>query len=242
MEILYQDDDLVAINKPTGLMVHRSPLEPSATDFALQQTRNRIHRRVYPVHRLDRPVSGLLLFALTPEVAKAMIQAFAKREISKTYLAIVRGYTESEGIIDHPLRIKGTSSIQPKEAITHYSRLATAELPHPVGRYNTARYSLITVRPKTGRTHQIRRHLKHIAHPILGDTEYGDRHHNRFLRQHLECDRILLAATKLEFDHPRTRNKLTLTAPLDKSFLSVISQFNWCQYIPKTPPCQPQDR
>jgi len=173
LEILYQDEYLVAINKPSGLLVHRSMIDRHETQFALQMVRDQIGARVYPFHRLDKPTSGILLFALNPEIARLMTAAFSMREIKKEYLAVVRGYAEQQAVINYPLKeerdkMTDRQALQNKEAqpaITKFQTQATVELPYAVGRYSAARYSLIKAWPRTGRKHQIRRHMKHIYHP-----------------------------------------------------------------------------
>lgn len=214
LEILYKDDHLVAINKPSGLLVHRSPIDPRETRFAIQQTRDQIGQRVYPAHRLDKPTSGVLLFALDSETAGVLGEQFRNRTVEKTYLAVVRGYAEEQGHIDHALREqldKAAGSAadseapkEAKEAITDYRCLLKTELLHPVGRYPTTRYSLVELSPKTGRKHQLRRHMKHIFHPIVGDTTHGDGKHNQFFREHFDCHRLLLHSRSLQVKHPHT--------------------------------------
>ena len=182
LEILYQDDVLIAVNKPAGMMVHRSWLDPHETQFVMQTLRDQIGQHVFPVHRLDRPTSGVLLFALNSEIANILCQQFEQRCVEKSYLAVVRGYLEGGGIIDYPLKIQldkiadklSQEDKPPQDAITKYEGIRTAEMPYPVGRYQTTRYSLVKLIPYTGRKHQLRRHMKHIFHPILGDPQDGD--------------------------------------------------------------------
>ena len=165
LEILYKDDYLVAINKPSGLLVHRSPIDKNETEFAVQQLRDQIGQFVYPAHRLDKPTSGVLLFTLDKESAKLMSEQFRARETKKTYLAVVRGYTKEGGVIEHALvekldKIadkKAQKNKEAQEATTKYERLATVELPFSVGKYDKTRYSLVKLLPKTGRKHQLRR-------------------------------------------------------------------------------------
>jgi len=229
LEILYQDEALVAVHKPAGLFVHRPPQEPDAT-AALQLVRDQIERYLYPVHRLDRPTSGVLLFALTPEAARHLGQAFRERRVEKTYLAVVRGHPEPEGCIDHPLAKPGQTT--PRPARTRYRRLATAELPYAVGPYPTSRYALLEVQPETGRFHQIRRHLNRIAHPIIGDYKHGDYRHNRSFKEHLDSHRLLLAAVRLTVPHPCTGAPLTVDAPLEDSFWQVVERLAWTDAVP----------
>lgn len=235
LEILYRDDWLVAVNKPAGLLVHRSMIDRHETRFALQLVRDQIGQRVYPVHRLDKPTSGALLFALDPDTARRMTERFGAGEIAKQYLAVVRGHSAEQDLIDYPLKepldkmsdARADRNKPAQSAITAYRRLATVELPHPVGRYATARYSLLEFAPRTGRKHQIRRHMKHVFHPIIGDTSYGDGRHNQFFRRHLGCRRLLLAATALRFAHPHTAVKVAIQAPLASDFHQVVQALGW---------------
>lgn len=235
MDIVYRDDWLVAVYKPAGMLVHRSKIDPRETKVAVQWLRDYLGQWVYPVHRLDKPVAGLLLMALSPEAARELGARFTEGSISKSYLAVVRGYTPASGSIDYPLRedldIKTDARADPdkaaQHAITDYERLGSVELPLPVGRYPTARYSLLRVRPRTGRKHQIRRHLKHIFHPLVGDTTHGDGRHNLFFRQHFACARLLLVAQQLRFVHPFTRAQITLGTTPDAEFQSMLAALGW---------------
>lgn len=228
-EILHRDEWLCAINKPTGIMVHKSSISTDR-EFVMQNLRDQLGQRVWPAHRIDRATSGVLLFALDPATAKVLGQAFMTRRVGKRYLAVVRGWTEEQGSIDYPLARH--KHAEPREARTPYARLATCELPIPVGGFETARYSLLEVSPETGRRHQIRRHFKHISHHLIGDTTYGDGHHNRFFRQHLNCHRMLLHASELELDHPRDGSRLRLTAPLDGEFARIAGEVFGCAPVP----------
>ncbi len=229
----------MAIDKPSGLLVHRSRIDRGESRFALQMLRDQIGRRVYPVHRLDKAASGVLLFALTPAAARDLGALFTTTKLSKTYLAVVRGYTDSEGVIDYPLKERldkmtdadADRSKAPQPAVTGYRRLATVELPLRVDRYPSSRYSLIEVKPTTGRRHQIRRHLKHISPPIIGDTTHGKGNHNRLFRERFGCDRLLLAATEVRFLHPYTERVLTLTAAPQDTMAWVIRQLGWAEHL-----------
>lgn len=224
IEILYQDDDLVAVNKPAGLLVHRSAIDRHETRFLMQTVRDQLGRRVYPVHRLDKPTSGIVVMALNSETARLLTEQFAQGGVKKEYLAVVRGYTDERGVIDYPLKEKLDAMTDRKarrdkptqEAITKYQRLATVELPYPVGRYQTARYSMLKVMPKTGRKHQIRRHMKHIFHPIVGDTTYGDGKQNEFFREHFHCCQLLLNAIAIEFNHPKNLSMINIKVSSEK--------------------------
>ena len=233
LEILYQDDVLVAINKPSGLLVHRSMIDRHETEFAIQQTRDQIGQYVFPVHRLDKPTSGVLLFALGRDTARQVTQQFVDKKIQKSYRAIVRGYTEEEGRIDYALKeqldkmtdSKAKQDKEAQEAVTNYTREATVELPFAVGRYATARYSLLKLIPETGRKHQIRRHMKHIFHPVVGDTSHGDGKHNSLFREQFDCHRLLLHADKLALKHPISGNDIVIKAPFPNDFQIIIDSF-----------------
>ncbi|WP_020161414.1 MULTISPECIES: tRNA pseudouridine(65) synthase TruC [Methylobacter] len=239
MKILYQDDHFVAIDKPAGLLVHRSEIDRRETRFAVQILRDQLGRHVFPVHRLDKPTAGVLLFALNSDAARAMTAVFMGDGIGKTYLAVVRGHTAETDTIDYPLKeeldkmtdAKADPDKPAQAAVTHYQRLATTELPHAVGRYPTCRYSLLRITPETGRKHQIRRHMKHIFHPIVGDTTHGDGRHNDFFRNHFDCHQLLLAATGLTFTHPYSGAAVNITAPLDQAYNRVIAELGW-KHVP----------
>jgi tRNA pseudouridine65 synthase len=242
MKILYQDDHFIAVNKPAGLLVHRSEIDRHETRFAVQMLRDQLGRRVFPVHRLDKPTAGVLLFALSPEAARRMMAVFMGNSIRKTYLAVVRGHTAEMDTVDYPLKeeldkmtdAKADPNKPAQPAVTRYRRLATVELPHAVGRYPSCRYSLLQLSPETGRKHQIRRHMKHIFHPIVGDTTHGDGRHNDFFRVHFDCHQLLLAATGLTFAHPYSGRPVNITASLDQVYSRVITELGWenlpCQF------------
>ncbi|WP_109079784.1 tRNA pseudouridine(65) synthase TruC [Aggregatibacter aphrophilus] len=235
LEILYQDDVLVAVNKPAGMLVHRSWLDRHETQFVMQTLRDQIGQLVYPIHRLDRPTSGVLLFALNSEIANLLCQQFEQKQTEKHYLAVVRGYVTGHGEIDYPLKIQldkiadkfSQQDKAPQSAVTFYEGLQTVEMSFGVGCYATSRYSLVRLVPKTGRKHQLRRHMKHIFHPILGDTQYGDLHQNRALTEHTGCSRLMLHAEKLTFVHPLTQLPITIQAGLDAQWRNLMQTFQW---------------
>jgi tRNA pseudouridine65 synthase len=232
LPILYADDAVVVVNKPSGLLVHRSPIDRHETRFAVQMLRNQLGRRVYPVHRLDKGTSGALAFALDREAAAALAAAFAGREVLKTYLAVVRGWPAQTGEIDHPLGAVSdgyapSADTGPKASRTLFRRLETVELPHRVDRYPTARYSLLELRPDTGRRHQLRRHLAHVSHPIIGDSTYGKGRHNRLFAELFGVQRLLLACVGLEFAHPRSGQGLRIEAAPGADFESLVLRLGW---------------
>lgn len=209
LEILYKDEFLVAINKPPGLLVHRSPIAKDAEEFALQLLRDQISQHVYPAHRLDRKTSGVLLFGLNQEVHKALQFQFTNKTITKKYLAIVRGWLDDGGTIDYSLK-SDDGKIQ--EAVTHYHCLNRVEIPVPFGKHQTSRYSLAQVAPETGRMHQIRKHFAHILHPIIGDRPHGCNKQNRFFKERWNMTQMMLHATSLEIEHPISKQKLNIAA------------------------------
>ncbi|RMG18450.1 MAG: pseudouridylate synthase [Bacteroidetes bacterium] len=217
-DILLEDEWLVAINKPCGILVHRTPISQD-TISVLQLLRAQVHQRLYPIHRLDRPTSGVLLFAKTRQAAAFLSEQFREHKVRKIYWAIVRGFLPAEGLIDHPVKTERDPGGQP--AITHFRCLAQQELPVAVGRYPTARYSWAEAHPKTGRKHQIRKHFAHLSHPVIGDKRYGDNKHNAFFSTQLGIERMLLHARSLEFVHPAT-GPCCLQAPLDEAFAKAI--------------------
>lgn len=197
LRILHTCENYIAIFKPPGLLVHRTKIDKHETVFALQITRDQIGKRVWPVHRLDKATSGVLLFALSPDASARASAEFSEQKVHKEYLAVVRGVPQPEVEIDHAL--------DGKESFTRIKTLASVELDETIDRYKTARYALVSAVPGSGRTHQIRRHLKHISHPIIGDTRYGKGNHNRFFREltgkqrlYLFCQRIGLPGLGLD--------------------------------------------
>lgn len=225
LSVLYSDEHLIAVNKPNGLLVHKTKIANDATEFALQIVRNQTKRQVYPVHRLDRGTSGVLLFTFSPQTHAQLSSDFENRKVEKSYLAVVRGFTDDVGRIDHALRKDMYSPRQ--EAVTEYKRLDTIELPNPVGKYATARYSLVKVHPLTGRMHQIRKHFNHINHPVIGDLPHGDYRHNHFFRDEFNCPFLLLHSHQLQFTHPVTQTLLTVDAPLLEPMSNILLRFGW---------------
>lgn len=215
LEILFQCERLVAINKPNGLLVHRSPIASDADVFAVQLLRDQLGQRVYPVHRLDRKTSGVLLFALDDAANSEMQRKFMDGEMTKTYHAIVRGYTPDTGEIDYPLkRDDGVT----QDAVTHFETLMRTEVPFAVGKHPTSRYSLVKLNPVTGRMHQLRKHMAHILHPIIGDRPHGCNKQNRFFKEQLDMMQMMLHAVQLEFVHPSTGQPITIEAPYPAGF------------------------
>ncbi len=281
LNILYQDEYMVAVDKPAGLFVHRSYMDKDEIYFALQLVRDQVGQYVYPVHRLDRPTSGVLLFALTKEVATKLSEAFANKssqaqftsdtEITgkvqdntrtskavqqehaegltidknidgsdlamvKTYYALARGHLAIPAdLIDHPLKEKldklgdkNVSRDKPAQsAQSYYQVKQQTSLPIKVGKFDSVRYSLIRVRPITGRRHQIRRHLAHLRHPIIGDINYGDNKQNPFFIEYFGFKRLMLIAKSLEFNHPVSNERIKISAPFDEQWQQVFDTCQW---------------
>lgn len=220
LDIIYRDDVLIAVNKPNGLLVHRSPIASDADVFAVQLLRDQLGQKVYPVHRLDRKTSGVLLFALNEEMNSEMQRRFMNGEIIKTYHAIVRGYTPDAGEIDYPLK-RDDGVIQ--HALTRYETLQRTEVPFAVGKHPTSRYSLVKLTPETGRMHQLRKHMAHILHPIIGDRPHGCNKQNRFFKEQLNMMQMMLHAESLQFRHPARGILVTIQAPYQPEFARMLN-------------------
>jgi tRNA pseudouridine65 synthase len=224
LDILYQDDYLIAINKPHGLLVHRSSIAADAEEFALQLLRDQTGKKVNPAHRIDRKTGGVLLFAFDKPTEIAMQQAFMENRVSKKYLAIVRGYTPDELEIDYPLR-KENGTLQ--DALTRFSTLKRVELDVPLGKHPTSRYSLVEATPQTGRMHQLRKHFAHIFHPIIGDRTHGCNKQNKLFKDKWEMETMLLHAARLSFVHPITGAEVVIDAPLQPGFAEAMAIMGW---------------
>ncbi|WP_185212782.1 pseudouridine synthase [Sphingobacterium mizutaii] len=223
LEILFEDEDFVAINKPHGLLVHKSSIAADTSEFALQILRDQIGKKVYPAHRLDRKTAGVLLFSLNKEMDSAIQTAFSQNLIKKEYLAVLRGHTDPEGTIDYPLK-KENGTIQ--EALTHFQTLATTEIDLPFGKFPTSRYSLVLAKPETGRMHQLRRHFAHIFHPIIGDRPHGCNKQNKLWKDTFQHDTMLLHAKSLAFSHPKTQENIFIQAQIQPEFERALGILN----------------
>ena len=220
MEILFQDDHLIAVNKPAGLLVHRSSIAKDATEFALQKTRDFIGKEVHPIHRLDRKTSGVLLFTFDKNTLHSMQNLFNEGKVRKEYHAIVRGFTDDSGKIDYALvNDKGLT----QSARTIYTTHKKWEITKSFGRYKTSRYAYVHVFPETGRMHQIRKHFAHIFHPIIGDRPHGCNKQNRFFKREFNLMEMLLQAKSYSFEHPVTSDKIIIQAPLRNEFMRIVS-------------------
>lgn len=228
LKILYRDDHLLAVAKPSGLFVHRSEKDRRQRVAALQLARDLVGQDVFTIHRLDRATSGVLLFAMTPAAATAMSAQFARREVTKHYLTLVRGHCPVAGVIQTPLvsaRGRGLPAehpfARPQDAVTRFSRRAAYEVPIAGQRFPTTRCALVDVWPGTGRYHQIRRHFNYESHPVIGDSSHGDSRQNRLFREHLGVSRLMLAAIGLSFVHPETERQIVIRCNPAADFRAV---------------------
>ncbi len=225
VEVLLHDAHLAVVNKPAGLMVHDSKLARGEADFLADRLREQFGRQVFLIHRLDRATSGCLLLAFDRDTAGALGRQVMERDFDKEYLAVCRGWPDEEFVVDHPLD-GGPGKPEKKPAVTRFQRIATGELALPSAQHETSRYALLKCLPQTGRFRQIRRHLKHAFHHLIGDTSHGDGRHNRNFRM-LGVHRMLLHANRLGFDHPQSGERIEVVAPLDAEFLKVFALFGW---------------
>jgi tRNA pseudouridine65 synthase len=212
------------------VFVHRSSLS-GERHSALQILRDQLGQRLWPVHRLDRATSGVLLFSRSAEAASRLMQQWQAAEMMKKYVAVVRGWLPESGVVDYPLR-KLEQPEQQQEAVTHYHSLYFAELPISDGRHATARYTLVELALLTGRRHQLRRHMAHLRHPIIGDVDYGDGRHNRIFREQLHCHRLLLHALILTFRHPFTAELVRIYSEPDPDVQSLLAVLGWDRRLP----------
>ncbi|WP_158828181.1 pseudouridine synthase [Mucilaginibacter lacusdianchii] len=226
LDILFADEHLVAVNKPHGLLVHRSSIAADAEEFALQILRDQLNRHVYPTHRLDRKTGGVLLFALDKTTETAMQQQFMNNAVRKSYLTILRGFAPISGEINYPLK-KENGTLQ--DAFTAYTTLAQTELPVAFGKHPTSRYSLVMAKPTTGRMHQLRKHFSHIFHPIIGDRTHGCNKQNKFFTDNWDMNTMLLHALQLSFIHPISQQPVTISASIQPEFDRMINLMNWQQ-------------
>ena len=219
---MFVDDDLVVVNKPSGLLVHRGWANDD--DVAMFRVRDALGAHVYPVHRLDRGTSGALVFARTREAAATLSLAFESGLVDKRYLALVRGSPAASGTIDHPIP-KGERGPR-VPAVTHFSLVA---------RSSVDRCSLVLARPETGRGHQIRRHLRHLGHPLVGDVNYGSGEINRHYRATYDLHRLALHAHAVAFDHPVSGTRVAITAPMPDDLGLALERLA----LPRSPAVRP---
>jgi tRNA pseudouridine65 synthase len=237
LKILYRDEHLIAIAKPSGWLVHRSDIDRHEKRIVMQALRDQLGgQHVHPVHRLDKGTSGVLLLAFSPAVTRLLSQQFEQGTVCKTYHAIVRGWPAESGTIDHALVRdhddygRTITNKEAQTALTQFRRLATAELAVTVDRYPSSRYALVELTPHSGRRHQLRRHMKHIAHPIIGDATHGKGRHNRLFQELFGCHRLLLACTRLQLVHPITGVEISISASIGDQFANVVAALGWTEF------------
>jgi tRNA pseudouridine65 synthase len=213
IQVLYKDEAVVVVDKPSGLSVHRG--DDAGTTFALNLTRDAIGQWVYPVHRLDRATSGVLVFALSPAYARTLQDGFSNRAVEKTYLALVRGVAPEGGVIDSSMSKRQGGPLV--ETVTEFERLFVSDV-------SGARVSLVEARPRTGRRHQIRRHLRRINHPLVGDVNYGNGEDNRRWRAEFGFYRLALHARRISFLHPMTGERTTFEAAVPQDLAEPLTR------------------
>jgi tRNA pseudouridine65 synthase len=223
LPICFEDADFIAVHKPAGQFVHRSQLDRSQGYVCLQQLRDQIGESVYPCHRLDRPTSGILLFARNELAHREISKAFAEGRVRKRYEAVVRGWVAESGRIDYPIRAeRDERQHAPRPAVTHYQCSEHLQLGLPYRGHSALRLSCVTLIPETGRRHQLRRHMAHLRHPILGDTRHGDTRLNQFVRDTTGLTRLMLVAVELGFEHPFTGRPILLRCPPAEAYQSFL--------------------
>ena len=223
-EILYKDDFLIAIHKPYGYFVHRTKLDFQAETLVMPILRDQINQYVYPVHRLDRKTAGVLLFALDENTQKLLNTDFAEGRVNKTYHAIVRGFTPDELVIDYAIT---NDSGQTQNAVTHLKTLQQSEIPLSSGKHPTSRYSLTELKPVTGRQHQLRKHMSHIFHPIIGDRPHGCNKQNRFFLENFQLSEMMLNATELRFTHPWHKYEVVIASHYSSEFIRMLDALSF---------------
>lgn len=226
LEIVFEDDYIIAVNKPNNFLIHHSHYARNIEEITLLELlEQQTNKTFYPIHRLDRKTSGIILLAKQKEFVAVFQELFNTNAIHKTYYAIVRGFSPETGKIDTP--VKNDDSNVYKDALTNYNTINNIELDIPVTPYDKSRYSLIKLLPETGRMHQLRIHMNKVNHPIVGDYKYGDRFHNRMFETQFGCNYLFLHAYKIEFTHPLTSQPLVLIAQFPLDWLLVFNVFNW---------------
>jgi len=230
VEILYQNERFAVVNKPPKMLVHKTEIANGDTEFLLQTVRDQLGRKVWPLTRLDRGTSGAIIFVFSPEDV-AFFNANAS--IEKFYFVVARGFAPQEGTIDHALRppvdpYLRTQKTEPQATVSHFKTIAFGEVPVPLGKYDKTRLSLIRLWLETGRQHQIRRHLKWLAHPVIGDATYGKGNLNRALYEYFGISRMLLHCALLKIQLPGAA-ALAVQAPLDDEFKNVLDRMGWLE-------------
>jgi tRNA pseudouridine65 synthase len=233
MQILYRDQWVIAVNKPHGMLVHHTKIARDVTECVLQTLRDQIGQYVYPAHRLDRKTSGVLIFALDEESNRNIQGQFMRGEVKKRYIALVRGFLNPRaGVIDYPLKNENDGN-KIQDSCTHFEMICQYEIHVPLGKHPTSRYSLVSIEPKTGRYHQIRKHFGHISHPIIGDIEHGCNKQNQLFRRQWQSDTMYLHSNSVQFRHPATGDEIFIQAPMQQQFVEIVKALeSSCQSSP----------
>ena len=227
LEIIFEDSYFICVSKPNNMLVHHAKHSRNVAEETslLQLIIDKTGLKVFPIHRLDRKTSGIILLAKETQFVSKFQDLFTNNEIQKTYYGVVRGFSPEAKTIDSP--VKGRDANVHKEALTHLKTLEQVTLEIPVKPYDSSRYSLVELSPKTGRMHQLRVHTNKISHPLIGDTKYGDKNHDTMFDENFGWKNMFLHAGKLEFKHPFTNEELVLKAPYPKDWIALFKEFNW---------------
>jgi tRNA pseudouridine65 synthase len=227
LHIIFEDDFLICVHKPNNMLVHHAQHSRNVSDETslLQLILDKKGMKVYPIHRLDRKTSGIILLAKETQFVSKFQELFTDHKIQKTYFGVVRGFSPDSKKIDSP--VKGRDANVHKEALTDLKTIDRITLNIPVKPYDSSRYSLVELSPKTGRMHQLRVHSNKISHPLIGDTKYGDKNHDTMFAENFGWKNLFLHAGKLEFLHPFTSEILALRAPFPTDWIALFTEFNW---------------
>ncbi|TDQ25600.1 pseudouridine synthase [Tenacibaculum caenipelagi] len=227
VDILYEDDFILCVSKPNNIVVHHAHHSRNVVeeDSLLQILQRQFNQKMYPIHRLDRKTSGIILLAKESGFVAKFQELFTNNQIQKTYYGIVRGHAPETKVIDSP--VKGRDANVYKDAETHLCTIKTVIVDIPVKPYDTSRYSLVKLQPKTGRLHQLRIHMNKISHPLIGDPKYGDKNHNTMFIENFNCENLFLHAYSLEFVHPYSNEKTEIIADFPDDWKIIFNEFNW---------------
>ena len=227
LEIIYQDNYCLLVTKPNNVLVHhahhsRNKIEEESL---IQLIENQFGKRYYPIHRLDRKTSGIILLASKREYVASFQALFTNNEIQKIYYGVVRGFSQDNKVINSP--VKGRDALVYREAETHLNCLDKIELNIPVKPYDSSRYSLVELKPKTGRMHQLRIHMNKVSTPLINDAKYGDKNHDLMYAKEFGWKNLFLHAGSLEFIHPFTNKKLILKSSFSEDWIQLFQEFSW---------------
>ena len=227
LEIIYQDNYCLLVTKPNNVLVHHAHHSRNKIDEVslIQLIENQFGKRYYPIHRLDRKTSGIILLASKREYVASFQALFTNNEIQKIYYGVVRGFSQEHLIIDSP--VKGRDALVYKDAETQLKLLDKIILEIPVKPYKSSRYSLVELKPKTGRMHQLRIHMNKVSTPLINDAKYGDKNHDLMYAKQFGWKNLFLHAGSLEFIHPFTNKKLILKSSFSEDWVQLFQEFSW---------------